>query len=81
MVLRQAATLVAAGVGIGLAAVVALSQALGASLGGVFYGEQLAQPVLLAGVAVAVIATAMLATWIPARRATQVQPTVALRSE
>jgi putative ABC transport system permease protein len=81
MVVRQAATLVAAGVGLGLAAAVALSEALGASLARVFYGEQLAQPVLLAGVAVAVTATAMLATWIPARRATQVQPTVALRSE
>jgi putative ABC transport system permease protein len=81
MVVRQAATLVASGVGLGLAAAVALSEALGASLSRVFYGEQLAQPVLLAGVAVAVTATAMLATWIPARRATQVQPTVALRSE
>jgi predicted permease len=81
MVLRQAATLVAAGVGLGLAAAVALSEALGASLSSVLYGEHLAQPVLLAGVAAAVTATAMLATWIPARRATQVQPTVALRSE
>jgi putative ABC transport system permease protein len=81
MVLRQAATLVAAGVGLGLAAAVVLSELLGASLSGMFYGEHLAQPVLLAGVAIAVTATALLATWIPARRATQVQPTVALRSE
>jgi ABC-type antimicrobial peptide transport system permease subunit len=81
MVLRQAATLVMAGVALGLAAAVALSELVGTSLSSVFYGEQLAQPVLLAGVAVAVTATALLATWIPARRATQVQPTVALRSE
>ncbi len=81
MVLRQAAVLVAAGVGLGLAAAVALSELLGASLSGMFYGAQLAQPVLLAGVAIAVTATALLATWIPARRATLVQPTVALRSE
>ncbi|HMG22664.1 MAG TPA: FtsX-like permease family protein, partial [Kofleriaceae bacterium] len=81
MVLRQAALLVAAGVGIGLAAAVALSELLGASLSGLFYGEHLAQPVLLAGVALAVIATALLATWLPVRRATEVQPTVALRSE
>jgi putative ABC transport system permease protein len=81
MVIRQAATLVAAGVGVGLGAAVALSAVLGASLSGMFYGEQLAQPVLLAGVAIAVAATALLATWIPVRRATQVQPTVALRSE
>jgi ABC-type antimicrobial peptide transport system permease subunit len=81
MVLRQAATLVAAGVGIGLVVAISLAEVLGASLRGLFYGEHVAQPGLLAGVAAAVIATAMLATWIPARRATLVQPTVALRSE
>jgi predicted permease len=81
MVLRQAGTLVAAGVAIGLAAAVALSAALGAPLRGLFYGESLAQPWLLAAVALAVIATALLATWIPVRRATEVQPTVALRAE
>jgi putative ABC transport system permease protein len=81
MVMRQAATLVAAGVGVGLVAAIVLSAALGAALRGLFYGGHLAQPVLLAGVALAVTATALIATWIPARRATQVQPTVALRSE
>ena len=81
LVLRQAALLVAAGVGTGLAAAIVLSMALAGPLGALFYGEQLAQPVLLVGVAVAVIATALLATWIPVRRATEVQPTVALRSE
>jgi putative ABC transport system permease protein len=81
MVIRQAATLVVAGVVIGLAAAVALSIVLHASLGGMFYGEPLVQPLLLAGVALTVSVTALLATWIPARRATQVEPTVALRSE
>jgi putative ABC transport system permease protein len=81
MVLRQAGTLVLAGVVVGLGAAIALSIGLSTSLTGMFYGSQLAQPELLAGVALAVSATALLATWVPARRATRVQPTVALRAE
>jgi putative ABC transport system permease protein len=81
MVLRQAGGLVAAGVAVGLGVAVALEQVLTSSLHGLFYGAELSQPVLLAAVAVAVAATALLATWIPARRATKVEPTVALRSE
>jgi len=81
MVLRQAGGLVVIGIAIGLGAAVALEQVLTGSLHGLFYGAQLAQPLLLGAVAIAVAATALLATWVPARRATKVEPTVALRSE
>ncbi|HUS28784.1 MAG TPA: ABC transporter permease [Kofleriaceae bacterium] len=81
MVLRQAATLVAAGIAIGLGVAIGLQEILDASLQNLFYGERMSQPILLIGVALAVTLTAMLATWIPARRATKVEPTVALRSE
>lgn len=81
MVLRQASTLVAAGIAVGLGVAIALEQVLTSSLRGLFYGAQLSQPVLLTAVAIAVAATALLATWIPVRRATRVEPTVALRSE
>lgn len=81
MVLRQAGVLVAAGVALGLAAAVVLQLMLDKSLRGLFYGAELSQPVLLGGVAIAVAATALLATWIPARRATKIEPMVALRSE
>jgi putative ABC transport system permease protein len=81
MVLRQAGALVAIGVAAGLAAAVALQLALDASLTNLFYGERLSQPLLLAGVAVVVALTALVATWIPARRATRIEPMVALRSE
>jgi predicted permease len=81
MVLRQAGTLVAAGVGIGLAITLGLEFATAQSLHGILYGASLAQPVLLAGVMVGVGGTALLATLIPVRRATKVEPTVALRME
>jgi putative ABC transport system permease protein len=81
LVLRQASTLVATGVAIGLGAAIALQLALSAPLQDLFYGEKLSQPLLLVAVALGVAATALLATWVPARRATKVEPTVALRSE
>jgi putative ABC transport system permease protein len=81
MVLRQAAALVAGGVALGLGAAVALQFLVGRSMRVMFYGEELSQPVLLVAVGIAVTATALLASWVPARRATLVQPTVALRSE
>jgi putative ABC transport system permease protein len=81
MVLRQAGMLVGIGVATGLAAAVGLQLMLDAPLRALFYGEQLSQPLLLGGVAITVATTALLATWVPARRATKVEPTVALRSE
>jgi putative ABC transport system permease protein len=81
MVLRQAATLVAGGVVIGLGIAMALEFVAAQSLHGMLYGAELAQPVLLAGVIVGVTGAALLATWLPVRRATRVEPTVALRME
>jgi ABC-type antimicrobial peptide transport system permease subunit len=81
LVLRQAAVLVAFGVTIGLTAALALQFALDKSLENLFYGAELSQPILLGGVAIMVTLTALLATWLPARRATKIEPTVALRSE
>ncbi|MCW5806135.1 MAG: ABC transporter permease [Deltaproteobacteria bacterium] len=81
MVLRQAGTLIAGGIVIGLAGAMGLQGLLGPSLTGLFYGDALSQPLMLGGVSIAVAAAALLATWLPVRRATRVQPTVALRSE
>jgi ABC-type antimicrobial peptide transport system permease subunit len=50
-------------------------------LRGFLYGVTAADPVTLCGVTVALIATASLASWLPARRAARVDPTVALRAE
>jgi ABC-type antimicrobial peptide transport system permease subunit len=80
-VLRQAGVLVAGGVAVGLASAVVLQWLLDSSLRGLFYGAELSQPVMLGGVAIVVTLAALLATWVPVRRATSVEPTVALRSE
>jgi ABC-type antimicrobial peptide transport system permease subunit len=81
MVLRQAGVLAVAGVAVGLAAALVLRFGLGASLTALLFGGDLADPLLVGGVAAVVVAAALLATWIPARRATRVEPTVALRAE
>jgi predicted permease len=81
MVLRQGASIVAVGVVVGLLAAFALETLLDRALASTLYGARIGDPLLFVMVTVAVVAAALLATWIPARRATRVPPTVALRSE
>ncbi len=50
-------------------------------LRGFLYGVAAADPVTLAGATAALIATASIASWLPARRAARVEPAVALRVE
>jgi len=57
--------------------------ALGAGrfLAGMLYGVPLADPLTIGGVALILCATALLASYLPARRAAKVDPTIALRSD
>ena len=45
------------------------------------YGVSPADPVTFAGVALFLVGVSFLATWIPARRATRVDPVIVLREE
>jgi len=77
MVLRQGAGVVLAGVLLGLAASFGLSRLMASILFGVSTNDPLSfatAPVILVGVA-------LLATWLPARRASRVDPVEALRAE
>ena len=77
MVAREAATLAGIGIAIGIGCALALSRVL-ASL---IYGSGPTDPFVYAEVSIALFATAILAAWIPARRAAAVDPVVALRHE
>jgi len=68
-------------VGLGLA--IGLIAALGAArlMAGFLYGVPPADPLTFAGVALLLAATVMTACYLPARRATRVDPVDALRHE
>jgi putative ABC transport system permease protein len=77
MVVRQGVMLVAVGLAIGLAGALALSRVLSAYL----YQTTPHDPLVLTVVAVAFLAAGALACLGPARRATMVDPLIALRTE
>jgi putative ABC transport system permease protein len=77
MVVRQAMVLVACGVGIGVALGLFLSQILAEML----FGVTPTDPATFAAVAAVLGAVALLASYVPARRASRVDPIVALRAE
>ena len=77
MVLRQGARLTAAGVMAGIAGAFALTRAIGTLLFGV--GPR--DPLTFASLSIVLTAVALLACYIPARRATRVDPITALRYE
>jgi putative ABC transport system permease protein len=76
-VLKRGLGLVGAGLVVGIAGAAAFSRVLGALL----YGVSATDPAVFAGIIVLLIAVGVVACYAPARRATRVDPMVALRSE
>jgi predicted permease len=77
LVVRQGVVLTLVGLGIGIAAALAAARLVRHLL----FGVSATDPATFAGVVLALAGAATLACWIPARRATRVDPMVALRAE
>lgn len=77
LIVFQGLAPVFAGIGIGMLAALALTRVLSSML----FGVGSSDPAVFAGVALFLIAVALVAVYIPARRAARVDPVVALRAQ
>jgi putative ABC transport system permease protein len=77
MVMTHALTLCGGGVLIGLLGALALSRVVA----GLLFNLEPNDPLTLGGVAVLLVSVALLASFLPARRATRVDPLIALRAD
>ena len=77
MVVRSGVRLGAIGVAVGIVAAIAATRLLESML----YGVSGADPIALVAASTVLIGAALVASWLPARRASRVDPMVALRQE
>jgi putative ABC transport system permease protein len=81
MVLRQGSMQTGLGLGLGLLITLALASLAGDGIQNVLFGVSPRDPLIYGAVAALVAIISLVATLVPARRATRVDPMVALRSE
>ncbi len=81
MVMRETVVLATLGVSIGIPAALAATRLTSSLISGLLFGLKATDPVSLTIAAIVMASVALLAGYIPARRATKVDPMVALRYE
>jgi putative ABC transport system permease protein len=77
MVIRQGMLITLLGVGIGLVSAFGVTRVITSSL----YGVTARDPLVFVAVPLLLTVVALLGVWLPARRASQVDPVVALRTQ
>ena len=77
MIMREGFVMLISGVAIGLLLAIATAKILS----GILYGVGALDPVAFTVAPLVMTAAALIATWLPARRATRVDPVQALRNE
>jgi len=77
LVVGRVMSFVLGGIVVGIAGALALTRLLETML----YGMSPRDPIVIAGVSLLLAGTALLASWLPARRATRIDPMIVLRSE
>jgi ABC-type antimicrobial peptide transport system permease subunit len=77
MIMREGFVMLISGLAIGLLLAIATAKILS----GILYGVGALDPVAFTVAPLVMTAAALIATWLPARRATRVDPVQALRSE
>jgi ABC-type antimicrobial peptide transport system permease subunit len=77
LVLRETAVMIACGVALGVPAVLALARLVKS----VLYGLRPEDPLAISAAVVILLSAAVMAAYLPARRASRVDPMVALRYE
>jgi ABC-type antimicrobial peptide transport system permease subunit len=81
LVLRQTLLVILCGAAIGVGGALALARLVSATISGMLYGIKPTDIALFVGATVSLVAVALLAAFVPARRASRVDPMVALRYE
>lgn len=81
MVMRETIVLVLIGVAIGIPAALAISRLASSQISGLLFGLTPTDPITILGATAVMSAVAAIAGYLPARRASQADPMVALRSE
>jgi len=81
MVLRQGVVQLAIGLSIGVGLALTLATVAGAGIQNILFGVSARDPVTYATVVGIITVVSLVATLVPARRATRVDPMIALRAE